>query len=110
MAASKGSRGEGSVAAGGSFGRVEKLFEPSPALAEIVGKEPLSRTAVTKIIWQYIRVNKLQDPNDKRQIRADRKLKPVLGGRASISMFELPKCLAGHLAGGEIVKKGGGKT
>ncbi|MEA2601159.1 MAG: upstream activation factor subunit [Acidobacteriota bacterium] len=73
---------------------------PDAALAEIVGKDPLPRTEVTKRVWDYIREHKLQDPNDKRTIKADAKLKAVLDGKDSVTMFELTKLVNGHLKKG----------
>ncbi len=72
-------------------------LQPDEALAAIVGNEPLPRTEVTKRIWDYIRENNLQDPSDKRQIRADDKLRKVLDGKDQVSMFELTKLVSGHL-------------
>jgi len=73
---------------------------PDAALAEIVGKDPLPRTEVTKRVWDYIRQHNLQDPNDKRTIKADAKLKAVLDGKDSVTMFELTKLVNGHLKKG----------
>ncbi|HSS75689.1 MAG TPA: SWIB/MDM2 domain-containing protein [Thermoanaerobaculia bacterium] len=72
-------------------------LNPDAALAAIVGKDPLPRTEVTKRVWDYIREHKLQDPNDKRTIKADAKLKLVLDGKDSVTMFELTKLVNGHL-------------
>jgi upstream activation factor subunit UAF30 len=74
-----------------------KPMQPDAALAAVVGSEPLPRTEVTKKIWEYVRKHNLQDPADKRTIRADDKLKPVFGGRSSVSMFEMTKLVNGHL-------------
>jgi upstream activation factor subunit UAF30 len=73
---------------------------PDAALAAVVGKDPLPRTEVTKKVWDYIRSNNLQDPNDKRTIKADAKLKAVLDGKDSVTMFELTKLVNGHLKKG----------
>src|SRR5829696_10201243 len=76
---------------GGGGGAFIAPLTPDAALAAVVGKDPLPRTEVTKKIWDYIRQNNLQDPNDKRTIRADAKLKAVFDGRDSVTMFELTK-------------------
>ena len=75
-------------------------LQPDEALAAVVGKEPLPRTEVTKRIWDYIRQNNLQDPNDKRTIRADAKLKAIFDGKDSVTMFELTKLVNAHLKKG----------
>ena len=74
-----------------------KPMQPDQALAAVVGNDPLPRTEVTKKVWDYIRKHNLQDPNDKRTIRADAKLKPVFDGKDSVTMFEMTKLVNGHL-------------
>ena len=91
-----GSKGGGS-SKGGAF---MAPLTPDEALAAVVGKDPIPRTEVTKRIWDYIRQNNLQDPNDKRTIRADAKLKAVFDGKDSVTMFELTKHVNAHLKKG----------
>jgi chromatin remodeling complex protein RSC6 len=74
-----------------------KPVTPSPALAEIVGSKPIPRTEVTKKLWAYIKKNGLQDPKNKRMIKADAGLKPVFGGKSSVNMFEMTKLVGKHL-------------
>jgi upstream activation factor subunit UAF30 len=93
--ASKKSSG-GSKGGGGNSAFMAPLT-PDAALAAVVGKDPLPRTEVTKRIWDYIRENNLQDPNDKRTIRADAKLKAIFDGKDSVTMFELTKLVNSHL-------------
>lgn len=83
-------------ASGGSSAFM-KPMQPDEALAEIVGSDPIPRTEVTKRIWDYIRQNNLQDPNDKRTIIADDKLRKVFNGKDRVSMFEMTKLVNGHL-------------
>ncbi len=74
-----------------------KPVTPSAALAEIVGAKPIPRTEVTKKLWAYIKKNKLQDPKNKRMIKADAALKIVFGGKATVNMFEMTKLVSKHL-------------
>ncbi|HHU94744.1 MAG TPA: DNA topoisomerase III [Alcaligenaceae bacterium] len=74
-----------------------KPMTPSADLAQIVGKTPLPRTEVTKKMWEYIKKHDLQAPENRRNINADAKLKPIFG-KDQISMFELSKCLNAHLS------------
>jgi DNA topoisomerase-1 len=67
----------------------------SPALAEIVGAEELSRPEVTKRVWDYIKEKKLQDPKNKRMIRPDAKLSKVLG-KEPVEMLKLAGLLSKH--------------
>lgn len=70
---------------------------PSPALAEIVGSTPLPRTEVVKKLWEYIKKNNLQNPQNKRNIIADDKLRPVFG-KDEVTMFEMTKLVSNHLS------------
>ena len=70
---------------------------PSATLADVVGSKPIPRTEVTKRLWAYIKKNKLQDPKNKRMIRADDNLKTVFGGKATVNMFEMTKLVSRHL-------------
>lgn len=74
-----------------------KPLTPSETLAAVVGAKPLPRTEVTKRLWAYIKKNKLQDPNNKRMIKADATLKEVFGGKSSVNMFEMTKLVGKHL-------------
>jgi upstream activation factor subunit UAF30 len=74
-----------------------KPVTPSSALAEVVGAKPIPRTEVTKRLWAYIKKNKLQDPKNKRMIKADAALKVVFGGKATVNMFEMTKLVSNHL-------------
>lgn len=74
-----------------------KPVTPSSALAEVVGAKPIPRTEVTKRLWAYIKKNKLQDPKNKRMIKADAALKVVFGGKATVNMFEMTKLVSKHL-------------
>jgi chromatin remodeling complex protein RSC6 len=71
--------------------------QPSDSLAEVVGAKPIPRTEVTKRLWAYIKKNKLQDPKNPRNIRADASLKPVFGGKAVVNMFEMTKLVSKQL-------------
>ncbi len=74
-----------------------KPVTPSPDLAVIVGAKPIPRTEVTKKLWAYIKKNALQDPKNKRMIKADPALKTVFGGKAAVNMFEMTKLVGKHL-------------
>jgi upstream activation factor subunit UAF30 len=56
-----------------------KPMTPSASLGEVVGTKPL------------------QDPKNKRMIKADDNLKTVFGGKATVNMFEMTKLVSRHL-------------
>ncbi len=71
----------------------------SEELAAVVGKGPLPRTEVIKKLWAYIKLNKLQDQKNKRNILPDEKLGKVLGGtKKAVNMFEMTKLVSKHLS------------
>lgn len=70
---------------------------PTPELAHIVGSKPLSRGEAMKRVWDYIKKHDLQDPENKRRIRADANLRPVFEGNDSLSMFEMTAYISRHL-------------
>ncbi|MDB4898538.1 MAG: hypothetical protein JWN53_346 [Gemmatimonadetes bacterium] len=74
-----------------------KPMTPSAQLATVVGSTPIPRTEVTKKLWGYIKRKGLQDAKNRRQINADENLKPVFGGKAQVSMFEMTKLVNKHL-------------
>jgi chromatin remodeling complex protein RSC6 len=69
----------------------------SPQLAEIVGGSSMTRADLTKKIWAYIKKNGLQDQKNRRNINADAKLKPIFGGKGTVSMFEMTKLVNKHV-------------
>ncbi|WP_422844597.1 DNA topoisomerase III [Acidovorax sp. M2(2025)] len=71
---------------------------PSAALAAVIGTDPVARPEAVKKLWEYIKAHNLQDPQDKRTIRADDKLRAVFG-KDSAGMFELAGLLGSHLGG-----------
>jgi chromatin remodeling complex protein RSC6 len=64
----------------------------------VVGSSPLPRTEVVSKVWDYIKSNNLQNPENKREILADDKLQAIFGGKSKVSMFEMNKHFAQHLS------------
>jgi len=79
-----------------------KFMQPmkvSEELAAVVGRGPMPRTEVTKKLWAYIKANRRQDPNNKRNIIPDEKLAKVFGSsKKSVNMFEMTKLVSKHLS------------
>ncbi|HKW16184.1 MAG TPA: SWIB/MDM2 domain-containing protein [Terriglobales bacterium] len=86
--------------AAGKAGKANSAFmkpmKPSAELAKIVGTDPLPRSEVTKKVWAHIKKNKLQNPQNKREIIADEKLQPVFGTK-KLDMFQMTKAVNKHL-------------
>ena len=69
--------GTGRKAGGG----LARPVQPSADLAAITGSDPLPRSQVVSKVWDHIRKNNLQNPQNKREIVADDKLKKIFGGK-----------------------------
>ncbi len=65
-------------------------------LAAVTGSGNIARSEVVSKMWDYIKKNNLQNPENKREIMADDKLKPIFGGKDKVSMFEMNKHLSNH--------------
>lgn len=68
----------------------------SPELSAIVGSPEMSRTEVTKKLWDYIKLHNLQDPKNKRSIVPDATLAKVFGSNEAVDMFKLAGILNKH--------------
>ena len=82
---------------GGARGGLARPVTPSADLAAITGSDPLPRSQVVSKVWDHIRTNKLQNPENKREIVADDKLRKIFG-KDRCSMFEMNKHLSKHLS------------
>mmetsp|Transcript_13912 Transcript_13912/g.18565 ORF Transcript_13912/g.18565 Transcript_13912/m.18565 type:complete len:295 (+) Transcript_13912:136-1020(+) len=74
--------------------------EPAPytgskELTEFLGEEIQNRFVITKKLWAYIKENNLQDPNNRRTINCDEKLR-ALFGLESFDSFKMATLLALH--------------
>ena len=83
------------ASAGNQTGLLKPL-QPSQELAAVIGPGPLPRGQVVSKMWEYIRSHKLQNPENRREILADDKLRSVFG-KEKVSMFEMNKHLTAHL-------------
>ncbi len=75
-----------------------KPMNLSADLEAVVGSGPLPRGQVVKKIWEYIKKHNLQNPQNKRNILADEKLKVIFGGKKEVTMFEMTKLVSAHLS------------
>lgn len=82
--------------AGAKPNALQQPMTPSKELATVVGAGQLSRGEVVSKVWEYIKKHNLQNPQNKREILADEKLRAVFG-KDRVTMFEMNKHLAAHL-------------
>lgn len=83
-------------AAAPKTGGIFAPIQPSAELGAIVGNDKLPRSEVISKVWEYIKKHDLQNPENKREIVADEKLKKIFG-KDKVTMFEMNKHLAGHM-------------
>src|SRR5258707_11247535 len=75
---------------------LSKPVQRDAAPAAVVGKDPLPRTELTKKLWEYIRKHELQNPKEKRNIRADERLLAVFDGKKVLSVFGMTNPVKRH--------------
>ncbi|NJM09871.1 MAG: hypothetical protein HC883_02980 [Bdellovibrionaceae bacterium] len=73
-----------------------KQVQLSEELTDFMGKATSTRAQITKKIWEHIKENDLQDPNNRRMIIPDDVLEPILGSK-KLSMFDLTKRVSDHV-------------
>lgn len=88
-------------ASGGAEGKprggLAQPVQPDEMLAAVVGDKAAPRSEMTKRLWDYIKKNDLQDPENRRMINADDKLRPIFGTE-QVSMFEMTKLVNKHMS------------
>jgi chromatin remodeling complex protein RSC6 len=83
-------------ASAGKTSALQKPLQPLEELAAVVGSHPLARGQVVSKMWEYIRLHNLQNPENRREILTDDKLRRIFG-KDKVTMFEMNKHLTGHL-------------
>ena len=74
-----------------------KPLNLSPALSSLLdGETQMSRPQVTKRIWDYIKANDLQEPDDRRFIRVDDRMREVFK-QDKVHMFTMTKIVNQHM-------------
>ena len=69
----------------------------TPALAGLLQQgDEMSRTEIVKGLWDYIKDNNLQNPNNKREIILDEPMRKVFGCDV-FTMFSMNKYIAAHV-------------
>ncbi|URE44547.1 SWIB [Musa troglodytarum] len=70
----------------------------SPAMQAVVGVPEIPRTQALKLIWAYIKEHNLQDPENKKIIVCDEKLKAIFGGRDRVGFLEISGLINPHFS------------
>ncbi|KAH7575372.1 hypothetical protein ACOSP7_005080 [Xanthoceras sorbifolium] len=75
---------------------ITKPQRVSPEMEAIVGVPEIPRTQALKQIWAYIKEHNLQDPENKRVIVCDEKLKKIFGGKDRVGFLEVAGLVGPH--------------
>ncbi|KAL0422556.1 UNVERIFIED_CONTAM: protein TRI1 [Sesamum latifolium] len=68
----------------------------SPEMQAFLGVAEIPRTRALKEIWAHIKQHNLQDPEDKKVIICDEKLKKIFGGRDRVGFLEIAGLINPH--------------
>jgi len=71
---------------------------PSESLARVTGGQVLHRKEAVRKVWHYIGNRDLRCKVDRQMVNSDETLKPIFGGKARISMFEITGLVSEHLS------------
>ncbi|KAK4747825.1 hypothetical protein SAY87_014411 [Trapa incisa] len=75
---------------------ITKPRRVSPEMQALVGVPEIPRTQALKHIWAYIKENNLQDPENKKVIICDEKLKKIFDGRDRVGFLEIAGLISPH--------------
>ncbi|KAK9941942.1 hypothetical protein M0R45_007633 [Rubus argutus] len=75
---------------------IMKPRKVSPEMEALVGVPEISRTQALKLIWAHIKGNNLQDPENKRIIVCDDKLKKIFAGKDRVGFLEVAGLITPH--------------
>ena len=79
-------------------GGLAQKVQPDAMLAKVVGNQAMTRSEITKKVWDYVKKNKLQDSENRRMINADDTMRPIFNGQNQVSMFEMTKLVNQHVS------------
>lgn len=75
------------------------ITKPHPVSSEmqaLVRVPEIARTQAMKVIWTYIKENNLQDPENKKIIICDEKLKKIFKGNERVGFLEIAGLISPH--------------
>ena len=62
-------------------GGLAQKVQPDDKLSKVVGNQPMTRSEITKKVWDYVKKNNLQDSQNRRMINADDTMRPIFNGQ-----------------------------
>ena len=79
-------------------GGLAQKVQPDAVLAKVVGNQAMTRSEITKKVWDYVKKNNLQDSENRRMINADANMRAIFNGKNQVSMFEMTKLVNQHVS------------
>ncbi|KAE9613206.1 hypothetical protein Lal_00027641 [Lupinus albus] len=77
---------------------IQKVVPVSSELGKFIGATEVSRTGAVKKVWEYIKLQNLQNPENKREIFCDAKLKAIFDGKDKVGFTEIARLLSNHFS------------
>jgi len=88
-----------------SHATLQKPVRVDADLAAVIGCETTSRAQILKLLWDYIKANKLQNPQNGRLIVPDAKLALVVGSEGEeINGFTMMKTVKHHILKDDVTQ------
>ncbi|XP_059444273.1 uncharacterized protein LOC132176160 isoform X2 [Corylus avellana] len=75
-----------------------KVVLISPQLGCFLGASYCSRTQAVKLIWEYIKLHHLQNPENKREVFCDERLKSIFDGKDKVGFQEITSAVESLLS------------
>ncbi|MED6182397.1 hypothetical protein PIB30_028141 [Stylosanthes scabra] len=75
---------------------IQKVVPVSSELGSFLGASEVSRTHAVKRVWEYIKLQNLQNPSNKKEIFCDDKLKTIFDGKDKVGFTEIARLLSNH--------------
>ncbi|MED6142910.1 hypothetical protein PIB30_002204 [Stylosanthes scabra] len=75
---------------------IQKVVPVSSELGSFLGAPEVSRTHAVKRVWEYIKLQNLQNPSNKKEIFCDDKLKTIFDGKDKVGFTEIARLLSNH--------------
>jgi chromatin remodeling complex protein RSC6 len=79
-------------------GGLAQKVQPDATLGKVVGNQAMTRSEITKKVWDYVKKNGLQDSKNRRMINADDNMRAIFNGQNQVSMFEMTKLVNQHVS------------
>ncbi|GAB4834885.1 hypothetical protein Ancab_033152 [Ancistrocladus abbreviatus] len=97
VSATRSATGKSSSASSPRAARgIARIVPVSSQLGQFLGVQEASRTVAMKKVWEYIKLQNLQDPANKKVIRCDEKLKAIFDGKDTVGFLEIPRLMSQH--------------